>query len=200
MNGVFKTLDLELQRIAKDLERALARADEGVALVRTEWETRKKDVQEVYEKILRELQKSRVDGEEFIRLRRQIEELRPLRKRRASARRTEKEHADRRRSLLAEWEDFKALEFRRLDGAAKRVNKKFRDRVQVEVTAAGNREPLFKLLRDTGRRATVRSDRKPPERSRSLPHSVRRGLPFGRGGAEQDVWHHASPRRAPRRS
>ena len=148
LNGVFKTLDLELQRIAKDLERALARADEGVALVRTEWETRKKDVQEVYEKILRELQKSRVDGEEFIRLRRQIEELRPLRKRQASARRTEKEHADRRRSLLAEWEDFKALEFRRLDGAAKRVNKKLRDGVQVEVTAAGNREPLFKLLRE----------------------------------------------------
>ena len=79
LNGVFKTLDLELQRIAKDLEQALARADEGVALVRTEWETHKKDVQEVYEKILRELQKSRVDGEEFIRLRRQIEELRPLR-------------------------------------------------------------------------------------------------------------------------
>ena len=148
LNGVFETLDLELQRIAKDLEQALARADEGVALVRTEWETRKKAVQEVYEKILRELQKSRVDGEEFIRLRRQIEELRPLRERQVSARRTEKEHGDRRRSLLAEWEDFKALEFRRLDGAAKGVNKKLRDRAQVEVTAAGDREPLFNLLRE----------------------------------------------------
>ncbi len=148
LNGVFETLDLELQRIAKDLEQALARADEDVALVRTEWETRKKAVQEVYEKILRELQKSRVDGEEFIRLRRQIEELRPLRERQVSARRTEKEHGDRRRSLLAEWEDFKALEFRRLDGAAKGVNKKLRDRAQVEVTAAGDREPLFNLLRE----------------------------------------------------
>ena len=148
LNDVFTTLDLELQRIAKDLEQALARADEGVALVRTEWETRKIDVQEVYEKILRELQKSRVNGEEFIRLRRQIEELRPLRERQASARRSEKEHADRRRSLLAEWEDFKAQEFRRLDGAAKGVNKEVRDRVQVEVTAAGDREPLFNLLRE----------------------------------------------------
>ena len=148
LNGVFETLDFELQRIAKDLEQALARADEGVALVRIEWETRKKNVHEVYEKILRELQKSRVDGEEFIRLRRQIEELRPLRERQASARRTEKEHADRRRSLLAEWEDFKAQEFRRLDGAAKKVNKKLRDRVQVEVAAAGDREPLCNLLRE----------------------------------------------------
>ena len=148
LNDILKTLDLELQRIANDLEQALARADEGAALVRTEWETRKREVQEVYEKILRDLQKSRVDGEEFIRLRRRIEELRPLRERQASARRTEKEYAERRRSLLAEWEDVKAQEFRRLDGAAKGVNKKLHDRVQVEVLAAGNREPLFNLLRE----------------------------------------------------
>jgi len=109
---------------------------------------RKKDVQAAYEKILRELQKSRVDGEEFIRLRRQIEELRPLRERQSLVRRAEKEHADRRRALLAEWEDFKAGEFRRLDRAAKKVNQKLRDKVQVEVTAAGDREPLFKILRD----------------------------------------------------
>lgn len=148
LNPVFETFDRDLQRIAKELEQALARADEGVAAVRTEWETRKKEVQAAYEKILRELQKSRVDGEEFIRLRRQIEELRPLRERQASARRTEKEHAERRRSLLAEWEDVKAQELRRLDAAAKGVNKKLRDRVQVEVTAAGDREPLFNLLRE----------------------------------------------------
>ena len=148
LNDILEALDRELQRVAKALEQALARADEGAALVRGEWETRKRGVQEVYEKILRELQKSRVDGEEFIRLRRRIEELRPLRERQVSARRTAKEHADRRRSLLAEWEDLKAQEFRRLDSAAKGVNKKLRDRVQVEVTAAGNREPLFNLLRE----------------------------------------------------
>jgi hypothetical protein len=148
LNAVFASLDRELQRIAKDLAQALEGADAGVLAVRTEWEGRKQEVQTAYERILRELQKSRVDGEEFIRLRRQIEELRPLRERQASARRTEKEHADRRRSLLAEWEDFKAQEFRRLDNAAKRVNKKLRDRVQVEVTAAGDREPLFDLLRE----------------------------------------------------
>src|SRR3990172_5102790 len=63
-------------------------------------------------------------------------------------RRVEKEHADRRRALLAEWEDFKAAEFRRLDRAAKKVNQKLRDKVQVEVSASGDREPLFRILRD----------------------------------------------------
>jgi DNA repair ATPase RecN len=147
-NEVFAQLDRDLERVAKDLEQALQRADQGVAAVRAEWETRKKDVQAAYERILRELQKSRVDGEEFIRLRRQIEELRPLRERQNLVRRVEKEHADRRRALLAEWEDLKAEEFRRLDRAAKKVNQKLRDKVQVEVTAAGDREPLFRTLRD----------------------------------------------------
>jgi DNA repair ATPase RecN len=147
-NDVFAQLDRDLERIAKDLEQTLQRADQGVAAVRAEWETRKKGVQAAYEKILRELQKSRVDGEEFIRLRRQIEELRPLRERLTLVRRLEKEHADRRRALLAEWEDFKAEEFRRLDRAAKKVNQNLRESVQVEVTAAGDREPLFKVLRE----------------------------------------------------
>lgn len=147
-NEVFAQLDRDLDRVSKDFEQALQRADEGIAAVRTEWEKRKKDVQAVYERILRELQKSRVDGEEFIRLRRQIEELRPLRERQNLVRRVEKEHSDRRRALRAEWEDLKAEEFRRLDRAAKKVNQKLRERVQVEVTAAGDREPLFKMLRE----------------------------------------------------
>lgn len=147
-NEVFAQLERDLERVARDLEQAMQRADEGVAAVRAEWETRKKGVQAAYERILRELQKSRVDGEEFIRLRRQIEGLRPLRERQNLLRRVEKEHANRRRALLAEWEDLKAQEFRRLDRAAKKVDQKLRDRVQVEVTAAGDREPLFRTLRD----------------------------------------------------
>lgn len=148
LDGVLAQLDKEFERIVKAMDAALLQADEGIAAVRTEWTLRKQEVQEAYEKILRELQKSRVDGEEFIRLRRQIEELRPLRERQALLRRVEKEHAARRRDLLAEWEDFKAEEFRRLDRAAKKVSKKLRDRVQVDVVAAGDREPLFRILGD----------------------------------------------------
>ncbi|MEK7756208.1 MAG: AAA family ATPase, partial [Planctomycetota bacterium] len=54
-NEVFAQLDRDLERIAKELEQALQRADQGVAAVRAEWETRKKSVQAAYEKILREL-------------------------------------------------------------------------------------------------------------------------------------------------
>lgn len=146
--AVFEQLEHDIEVIVRDLGAALDRAEKGIAAIRADWDARKRHVQAEYERILRELQKSRIDGEEFIRLRRQIEELRPLRERLTLLRRTEREHADRRRALLAEWEDLKAQEFRRLDRAAKKVSKELRGRVQVEVTAAGNREPLLKVMRE----------------------------------------------------
>ena len=83
----------EAGRIADSLEQALERADNGIDQVRIAWDVRRQQVQAEYEGILRELQKSRVDGEEFIRLRRQIEDLRPLQERLALLQRLEKEHA-----------------------------------------------------------------------------------------------------------
>ena len=145
---IFDQLNRELQRIAKDLEQVLNRTDHSISKVRKEWEDHKEKIQAAYEKILRELQKARIDGEEFIQLRKQIEELRPLRERLSLVARVEKELADQRRSLLAEWEDIKAEEFRLLDRAAKKVSKRLQDRVRVEVIAAGNREPLFKIMRE----------------------------------------------------
>lgn len=147
-NKALTDLGTDTERIAHDLNRTLERADNAIREVRTAWNRRKERVQAEYEQILRELQKSRVDGEEFIRLRRQIEGLRPLQDRLVLLQRLEKEHGDQRRTLLAEWEDLKAAEFRTFDQAARKVSGRLRNRVQVEVTGAGNREPLFKMLRE----------------------------------------------------
>ncbi len=147
-NGALGQLSQDLGQIAQRLAEALARADEGIEDVRSRWAERKAEVEAEYQKILRELQKSAVDGEEFIRLRREIENLRPLRERRSALERLEKEHTGRRRALLGEWEDIKASEFRLLDHAAQTVSFRLRDRGKVEVAAAGNREPLFKTIRE----------------------------------------------------
>ena len=147
-NEVLGRLSSDLEKPIGQLEKALKQADEKIAGIRSRWNERKREVQANYERILRELQQSAVDGEEFIRLRREIEELRPLGERRTLLRRLESEYLERRRALLAEWEDLKAQEFRMLDRASKKVGGKLKGRVQVEVTAAGDREPLFGLLRD----------------------------------------------------
>lgn len=145
---VLETMSNELESLKTRLKEILGRASKDLDVVRNKWEARKSSVQSEYEKILRDLHKSRVDGEEFIRLRHQIEELRPLKERQTTLKRDMKENANHRRNLLAEWEDIKAEEFRKLERAAKKVSRKLAERVLVDMTSAGNREPLFQLLRE----------------------------------------------------
>lgn len=146
-DAILERLNTGLEQAARQLEAALRQADQGISEVRTLWNLRKNEVQAGYQKILRELKKSAVDGEEFIRLRREIEALRPLQQRQSLLHRTEQELLSQRGELLAEWEEVKAQEFRALDKAAKNVSKRLRQQVEAKVTAAGDREPLFKLLR-----------------------------------------------------
>ncbi|MBL4684174.1 MAG: AAA family ATPase [Nannocystaceae bacterium] len=147
LDGILLQLDQDVAAIAEDLETALNNANKGITTVKRRWANRRQEVQDAYEKILRELQKSRIDGEAFIRLQRQIEDLKPLGARQTLLRRSDKELRDRRRNLLADWGDLNTNEFQLLASAAKRVSNKLRNRVDVQVAAEGNREPLYKLLK-----------------------------------------------------
>ena len=144
---VLDDLSRDLERVGSEWQKALELAGERTKEIDKEWTSRKQGVQEKYEKILRELQKSSVDGEEFIRLRRQIENLRPLREQVKLRRATMRELFAKRRNFLVEWEDIKAEQYRRLDKAAKRVSRKLKHHVRVEIKAAGDREALTRLLR-----------------------------------------------------
>lgn len=148
VNGILNQLVKEMNQVATDTKQAIERSRIGMADVRKQWEERKSSVMKAYDAILRDLQKSKIDGAEFIRLRRQIEELRPLKERKTLLMRDAKAHEDERRNLLSEWEDVKAEEFRSIERAAKKVSKKLAGKVLVDVTAGGNREPLIQLLRD----------------------------------------------------
>ena len=147
---ILADLSKKLDAIADQLAMALKEADDSVAATKARWEEKRKVIEETYEKLLRELQKSKIDGAEFIRLRKQIEELRPLRDKKEVLKRDLAAHEAHRRKLLAEWEDTKASEYREIQNAAKKVSRKLRDRVRVEVTMAGNRDPLEQLLREVG--------------------------------------------------
>ncbi len=60
--GALSDLEAEMGRIAEHMAQALAHADHGIDQVRKRWDVRRQQVQAEYERILRELQKSRVDG------------------------------------------------------------------------------------------------------------------------------------------
>ena len=198
---VLERLSREVERAAAAIEDALKRADQGIHGIRGRWSERQREVEAQYERILRELQKSSVDGAEFIRLRQEIERLSPLRERRALLERLEKKESDRRVALLVEWEEVKAAQFRLLDRAAKAVSQKLREQVQVTVTAAGNREPLFEVLRATigGRLSeTIEQLKRTPDLSlpqfvgkcRNSSAAVQRAyfIPPGPGGSPEECY------------
>ena len=136
-----------LEQVAARLEQALQRSDAAVKAVGRKWESRKIAVEDEYQRILRGLQQAAADGEEFIRLRGEVERLRPLRKQLDLLQRLEQEHVERRKLLLAEWETIQAARYDRLWRAATLVSERLHDRVKVEVTACGDRRPLREALR-----------------------------------------------------
>jgi hypothetical protein len=150
LEGVLTTLDQAVEAAADAIEQAVATVDSKVAAVRIEWDERRKSVEAEYERILRELQKSKssVDGEEFIRLRRQIESLKPLEEDLTQAAKQLNDARERRRGLIVEWENAKAEEFRALEKAAKKVTRRLERRVRVQVMFSAVRDGLVALLKD----------------------------------------------------
>jgi len=171
---ILGTLSARLEVVGEQFGEALAEADRAIAETKTRWSERRTASEEIYEKLLRELQKSKIDGAEFIHLRQQIEELRPLKDKAENLERDLAAHEAQRRKLLVEWEDIKAGEYRGIETAAKRVSRKLRDRVRVRVTMAGNREPLEQLLREVGGNLAAALDRLRSKDQLSLPELAQR--------------------------
>lgn len=150
LEGALTALDAAVEAAAQALEHAVATAESTCLDVRTKWDDRRTTVEAAYEKILRELQKSKanVDGEEFIKLRRQIEALKPLNEELVQVVNQMKDARERRRGLIVEWEHAKAEEFRALERAAKKVTKRLERRVRVQVTFSAVRDSLISLLKE----------------------------------------------------
>jgi hypothetical protein len=147
LDGILSRLDAEVHSAAKKLQQALEEADQEIGKVRLAWDARKQEVEQAYLQTLRKLQKTRSDAEDFIKLKEEIESLRPLREALESARKVQRTLEARRRQLLEEWEEVKAEEIRRLEKAARKVNRVLANLVRVEVRAGRNREPLIEILR-----------------------------------------------------
>ena len=143
-SSILDKVTAQLQTIAAQIDQSISGADTSLSALRSRWDERKQAAETTYQALLRELQKSKIDGEEFIRLRRQIEELRPLREKKDALLRDLTANQANRRNLLDEWLNLQSAEYRALEKAAKRVSRKLAGKVRAVVTMGGNREPLEK--------------------------------------------------------
>jgi chromosome segregation ATPase len=142
-------LNTKLTALHKETVNEIKTASDNLRTIREEWRReRQEPVEAAHQEILRELQKDKIDGAEFIKLRRQIEQLVPLKEKQQSLLKQKKECQDERRTLLAQWGDVKTEEYQRLQNAAKAVNKELNGRILVRVTFTGNRDQFFQFLKD----------------------------------------------------
>jgi len=139
-------LNGESKEAEEKLRSAVENAQKQLKEVRKSWNQRESQVQEEYEEALRELQEEQVDGEEYIRLERKAEELRPLRKTLENHQKHREEIEQRRRNLLGEWEDLKTEEYQAYNTACERVSQALGGQVKASVRYQGNRDPLIDLL------------------------------------------------------
>ena len=159
LDPVLVALEKDLRASAEAIEALLQRADDGIAAVRARWDVRRKAVQDAFDKVLRELHATRIDAKDFLEILKDIEELVPVRDGLPALETEFTDAQANRRALLVDWEDAKTAEFRELDRAAGRVSRQLDGRVRVRVSYAGDREPLFDLLRtDVGGRLSETVD------------------------------------------
>lgn len=138
----------ELQKIMELLEAAIETVGKGLEPVQNNWNEHKAKVNEEYEKILRNLQKARIDGAEFIQLKKQIGKLTPLKGQKKRLNKSIAQQVKDRRTLLATWEDSKNDEFQALNKAAKKVSRQLSGHVRVQMSPGGSLDPLFQFLKD----------------------------------------------------
>jgi hypothetical protein len=96
--------------------------------------------------VARELQRAHIDGEEFMRLQRDLARLVPIEGQLDSAEKSLGDLQQARRNDLARWEDCKRERYQRLERAAKRVSRELPNRLRVTVAFGRNREQLATLL------------------------------------------------------
>lgn len=148
VESAFNTLSRDANRLVGEIEKAIATCKVALDATSGRWREYQSAVQQRYEKLLRELQRASVDGEEFIRVRKQLEELKPMKDRQKALNKQLQEELARRNELLVQWEEVLRSEFQEIQAAAQSVNKQLKNQLKVEVKFGGDRSPLEAFLRE----------------------------------------------------
>jgi hypothetical protein len=147
LRGTLAAFEAAAKQALTALQTAVAAAEKAIGEVAAKVAGAKNASQSDYEKTLRDLQKARIDGSEFIRLRQDLGRLAPLKMQLAKTEQRLKDLLQKRRNDLAAWDDLKRERYQRLERAAKKVSRELPNRLRVTVAHGGNRDPLMNLLK-----------------------------------------------------
>jgi PHP family Zn ribbon phosphoesterase len=131
----------------KSIEVAVKEAAAAVEKIKAEWAPKQKAANELYQKTLRELKAEGHDAGKFVQYKDQLDRLKPKEAELKTRNKTLGQLQKARRELLAKWDAAKAEDYRELQKAARKVSKRLKDRVRVNVRPSASLDQLEALIR-----------------------------------------------------
>jgi DNA repair ATPase RecN len=147
MKASLARLEASARKAQSVLASAIDKTNAEIDAVEEAVAAEKAATQGAYEAALRDLQKKKIDGNEFIQLRADIERLTPLKTQKTTLSRKLKDLEQKRRNELKTWEEIKRERFQKLEQAAKKVTRQLPDRLRVKVSYGADRTELYDLLK-----------------------------------------------------
>ncbi len=146
--AILQKMTHQIQGLVGRIEDQISQSRLAIDIQKKSWTLDREGNRKEYEQTLRDLQQERIDGTEFLNLRKQIERLRPLKEKHSHINLHLEEERNRRKVLLSQWEEIQRKKFVSLDEAGKMVGRTLRNRLRVGVRFAANRTPLERFLKD----------------------------------------------------
>lgn len=131
----------------KSIEAAVKEAATAVEKIKAEWAPKQTAANELYQKTLRELKAEGHDAGKFVQFKDQLDRLRPKETELKTRNKTLGQLQKARRELLAKWDAAKAEDYRELQKAARKVSKRLKDRVRVNVRPSASLDQLEAVIR-----------------------------------------------------
>ncbi len=149
VSGAVGTLNAAIEEAASSIADAVAAAQTDVEAIKTEWSGASEATRQALDALLRELQPSGTDAQEYLNLQREVARLQPLETDRKGKEKTLDQLREARTSLLIDKENLRGERLRSLNGAAKKVSRALKNLVRVNVIDGGDRLALTKLIKQS---------------------------------------------------
>lgn len=175
-------LNSSLDTLTTELDGDIAEASGKLGTIRKKWSEKKEKADTRYEEILDDLDAESVNPDEYLEIERRISELEPKVGKQSEI--EEKVHAlfSKRKDLLDQLDDNRRSYYRKLESAAKQVNRQLDGTLKVELEYAGRREDFLTELSE------LRSGARSNQLSQIVEHedfSARRFADALREGADE---------------
>jgi predicted ATPase len=130
-----------------EIANLLAETQAELLEIAEEWQKRRQAKRSEYERMLRELHKQSIDGDDFMKLRGEYETLAPLQREAKKLNRRRQDLLEQRHQLLQEWEETKSRLFKFDEEAAASISRELAGHARAKVAREFDSEPLVELLK-----------------------------------------------------